>query len=89
VSAAPEPRSEDEDARSSAEETPRRGSVRLYLVAFALVVLSFAAMALGGLSLLGRGVDVSPTGLFWSSIVLSVLALATGVGALFIPRPPR
>jgi hypothetical protein len=65
-----------------------RGSIRLYLIAFGLVVLSFVAMALGGLSLLGRGVNVSPTGLFWASIVLSVLALVAGIGALFIPRPP-
>jgi hypothetical protein len=81
----------DEAPAADVEATTpeHRGSIRLYLIAFGLVVLSFVAMALGGLSLLGRGVNVSPTGLFWASIVLSILALAAGLGALFIPRRPR
>ena len=71
---------------ASPEPSQARGSVRLYLVAFSLVLASFAAMALGGLSLLGRGINVSPTGLFWASMGLSVLALVAGVAALFVRR---
>jgi hypothetical protein len=58
----------------------------LYFAGFAVVLFSFAALALGGLSLLGRGIDASPTGFFWTSIVLSVVALGLALAALFAPR---
>jgi hypothetical protein len=58
----------------------------LYFAGFSVVLISFAALALGGLALLGRGIDASPTGFFWASIVLSVLALGLALAALFAPR---
>ena len=53
---------------------------------FTTRLFSFAALALGGLSLLGRGIDASPTGFFWTSIVLSIVALGLALAALFAPR---
>jgi hypothetical protein len=73
-------------------ETPSRTrhSLRsppaLYFAGFSVVLLSFAALALGGLALLGRGIGASPTGFFWASIVLSVAALGLALAALFAPR---
>jgi hypothetical protein len=70
--------------------SPARRALRfpptLYFAGFAVVLFSFAALALGGLSLLGRGIDASPTGFFWTSIVLSIVALGLALAALFAPR---
>lgn len=63
-----------------------RSSPALYFAGFFVVLISFAALALGGLALLGRGIDASPTGFFWASIVLSVAALGLALAALFAPR---
>ena len=62
------------------------GSPRLYFVAFALILVSFAALVLGGLALIGKGTSGSPAGFFWASIVLSVIALALAIASLFVPR---
>ena len=85
---APAGAAEADRAEAEPEQAEPRGSVALYLLAFFLVLASFVAMGLGGLSLLGRGVDVSPTGLFWASMALSVLALVAGVAALLVRRRP-
>jgi hypothetical protein len=95
-----EPRSEAErhseaerrsEAGAGGEATSRVGRAlpffpALYFAGFAVVLISFAALALGGLALLGRGIDASPTGFFWASIVLSVVALGLALAALFAPR---
>jgi hypothetical protein len=70
------------DERSGDRAVRLPGALPRYLVAFALVVASLATLGLGTLSLVGRGVDVSPTGLFWASIVLSLLAAAAALTAL-------
>ena len=80
-----EPGPEEEPASSPARRA-LRFSATLYFAGFAVVLFSFAALALGGLSLLGRGIDASPTGFFWTSIVLSVVALGLALAALFAPR---
>jgi hypothetical protein len=63
-----------------------RGSARLYFAAFGLVLVSFGALVLGGLSLIGEGLSGSPTGYFWLSIVVSVVALVLAVAAVFSTR---
>jgi hypothetical protein len=63
----------------------RPGSVPLFLSAFVLLVLSFAALVLGGLALLGRGVSDSPGGFLWASIALSAAALGLGVASVLGP----
>jgi hypothetical protein len=80
-----EPRPDAEPASSQARRALRFPPT-LYFAGFAVVLFSFAALALGGLSLLGRGIDASPTGFFWTSIVLSVVALGLALAALFAPR---
>lgn len=81
---------EERPADAEAAPSPARRALRhppaLYFAGFAVVLLSFAALALGGLALLGRGIDASPTGFFWASIVLSVVALGLALAALFSPR---
>jgi hypothetical protein len=62
------------------------GALGRYVAAFALLLASLVTLGLGTLSLVGRGVDISPTGLFWTSIVLSVVAGALAVTAV-IARP--
>lgn len=91
-----EPGSEAEGSGSEAEgsdsesSSPARRALRfppaLYFAGFAVVLMSFAALALGALALLGRGIDASPTGFFWASIGLSVVALGLALAALFSPR---
>ena len=76
----------DPEPASSPARRALRFPPTLYFAGFAVVLFSFAALALGGLSLLGRGIDASPTGFFWTSIVLSVVALGLALAALFTPR---
>jgi hypothetical protein len=76
----------DAEPASSPARRALRFPPNLYFAGFAVVLFSFAALALGGLSLLGRGIDASPTGFFWTSIVLSVVALGLALAALFAPR---
>jgi hypothetical protein len=76
----------DAEPASSPARRALRFPPALYFAGFAVVLFSFAALALGGLSLLGRGIDASPTGFFWTSIVLSVVALGLALAALFAPR---
>ena len=76
----------DAEPASSPARRALRFPPTLYFAGFAVVLFSFAALALGGLSLLGRGIDASPTGFFWTSIVLSVVALGLALAALFAPR---
>ena len=80
----------DVETHPDGEPAPARRALRfpptLYFAGFAVVLFSFAALALGGLSLLGRGIDASPTGFFWTSIVLSIVALGLALAALFAPR---
>lgn len=76
----------DAEPASSPARRALRFPPTLYFAGFAVVLFSFAALALGGLSLLGRGIDASPTGFFWTSIVLSIVALALALAALFAPR---
>jgi hypothetical protein len=76
----------DAEPASSAARRALRFPPTLYFAGFAVVLFSFAALALGGLSLLGRGIDASPTGFFWTSIVLSLAALGLALAALFAPR---
>jgi hypothetical protein len=78
-----EPGVEGADERSSDRGARLPGMLARYIAAFVLVVASLASLGLGTLSLVGRGVDVSPTGLFWASIVLSLLATALALTALF------
>lgn len=84
-----EPASEAEGSDSESS-SPARRALRfppaLYFAGFAVVLMSFAALALGALALLGRGIDASPTGFFWASIGLSVVALGLALAALFSPR---
>ncbi len=85
-----EPDSEAEPHSEAEGSSPARRALRfppaLYFAGFAVVLISFAALALGALALLGRGIDASPTGFFWASIVLSVVALGLALAALFAPR---
>jgi hypothetical protein len=78
-----EPGAEAADERSRDRGARPPGMLARYIAAFVLVVASLASLGLGTLSLVGRGVDVSPTGLFWASIVLSLLATAVALTALF------
>ena len=84
-----QPHSEAEGSGSESS-SPARRALRfppaLYFAGFAVVLMSFAALALGALALLGRGIDASPTGFFWASIGLSVVALGLALAALFSPR---
>ena len=84
-----EPHSEAEGSGSDSSSPARRAlhfPPALYFAGFAVVLMSFAALALGALALLGRGIDASPTGFFWASIGLSVAALGLALAALFSPR---
>jgi hypothetical protein len=85
-----EPDSEAAPHSEAEGSSPARRALRfppaLYFAGFAVVLISFAALALGALALLGRGIDASPTGFFWASIVLSVVALGLALAALFAPR---
>ena len=78
----PEPDSEGSSPAGRALRFPPA----LYFAGFVVVLISFAALALGALALLGRGIDASPTGFFWASIVLSVVALGLALAALFAPH---
>lgn len=59
---------------------PARGSLALYAVAFALVLVAGAALVISA-----RGFLTS-TGLLWASTACSLLAIVAAVLGLWLPR---
>jgi hypothetical protein len=59
---------------------PARGSLALYALAFALVLVAGGALVISARGFLGS------TGLLWASTVCSILAIVAAALGLWLPR---